>query len=315
MAGAPIDPTVADSTDYDEKVRTFSNHLHSNRDAWEKKIDKELSNDRYRVRLDLAEIEAIGGADKGLARRFLWSPVNYLIAWEEALLSFLRDINEKAVKTLRQPLKLDVQGAFGRNRVTPRGLTSDTIGKMMCVEGVVTKAGAREPKLVQSIHSRKNEDGHVESRDHRDGTSFINTVMSGALPTHDAEGNELVMEIGLSVYKDEQSFMLQEAPEHAPSGQIPRAIEVICDGDLTDKAKPGDRVQVVGVYRGFPANTTDYTTGVWPARLVATSITPVKELDEAPLRVARCHEHQRGRQARRRLWALVSVVRAFHLRT
>eukprot|EP00929_Paragymnodinium_shiwhaense_P030365 TRINITY_DN1722_c0_g1_i1.p1 TRINITY_DN1722_c0_g1~~TRINITY_DN1722_c0_g1_i1.p1 ORF type:complete len:798 (+),score=259.35 TRINITY_DN1722_c0_g1_i1:98-2491(+) len=281
-AGAPVDVNVADSTDYDEKVRQFSNYLHSNRDEWEKKIDKELSNKRYRIPLDLREIEAAGGDGSGLARQFLNAPVKYLLPWEEALLSFLRDINEKALKTLKHPLRLDVQGAFGRNRVTPRGLTSDTLGKLMCVEGVVTKAGMREPKIIQSIHSRKNGDGHVESRDHRDGTAFVNTVASGAMPTHDAEGNELVMEVGLSYYKDEQMFMLQEAPEHAPSGQIPRAIEVVCDGDLTDKCKPGDRIQVVGVYRGFPPTTQDYTTGIWPSRLIATSITQVKELMEAP---------------------------------
>lgn len=103
------------------------------------------------------------------------------------------------------------------------------------------------------------------------------------MPTHDSEGNRLAIEIGLSVYKDYQKFNIQEAPEAAPAGQIPRSIEVICEGDLADKAKPGDRVQVTGVYRPFPpSQQQDFTTGIWPARLIATSVQLIKEMTEAP---------------------------------
>merc|ERR1719335_2074126 len=140
------------------------------------------------------------------------------------------------------------------------------------------------PKLLQSMHVRKEGDeGQVTSRDHRDATAFVNAPLAGSgMPSHDQDGNPLEIEIGLSVYKDCQKFMIQETPENSPPGQIPRSIEVICEGDLADKAKAGDRVQVIGVYKSFPPRLGDFTTGVFPAQLIATNITPIKEMTNQP---------------------------------
>lgn len=74
---------------------------------------------------------------------------------------------------------------------------------------------------------------------------------TSAYPTEDESGNRLITEFGLSTFRDHQTIAIQEMPERAPPGQLPRSVEIVMDEDLVDSCKPGDRVQLVGMYRSM----------------------------------------------------------------
>lgn len=52
-----------------------------------------------------------------------------------------------------------------------------------------------------------------------------------------------------TVYRNYQKLTLQESPGTVPAGRLPRQREVILLSDLIDTAKPGDEIEVTGIYR------------------------------------------------------------------
>lgn len=70
-----------------------------------------------------------------------------------------------------------------------------------------------------------------------------------------------------TVYRNYQKMTLQESPGSVPAGRLPRHREVILLWDLIDVAKPGEEVEITGIYRnnfdaalnsknGFPVFST-----------------------------------------------------------
>ena len=52
-----------------------------------------------------------------------------------------------------------------------------------------------------------------------------------------------------TVYKNYQKLTLQESPGTVPPGRLPRQREVVLLWDLIDSAKPGEEVEITGIYR------------------------------------------------------------------
>lgn len=61
-------------------------------------------------------------------------------------------------------------------------------------------------------------------------------------------------------------------PERAPAGQLPRGVDVICDDDLVDTAKPGDRIQLVGIYRSLGNRNANSGSSTFRTLILANNI-------------------------------------------
>lgn len=70
-----------------------------------------------------------------------------------------------------------------------------------------------------------------------------------------------------TIYRNYQKITLQESPGRIPAGRVPRSKDCILLADLCDRCKPGDEVDITGVYtnnydgslntdQGFPVFST-----------------------------------------------------------
>lgn len=240
----------------------------------------------------VVSLDELRDFDKGFWRGLLDHPSEYLPACEGALKEMVDIEIEGSAAQSSQQYYLSFKGAFGDNSVTPRSITSNHLSKMISIEGIVTRASLIRPKVIKSIHyAEKTSKFHV--REYRDQTTSFNPISTAAIyPTEDMEGNKLSTEYGYSTYRDHQKISIQEMPESAPAGQLPRSVDVVLDDDLVDSAKPGDRVQLVGVYRalgGANNNNTAFSTvilanSVYPLHARSTGVASLETLTDQDIR-------------------------------
>ncbi|KAK5649262.1 hypothetical protein RI129_000291 [Pyrocoelia pectoralis] len=209
------------------------------------------------------------------AKNLLTNSIEEQIAFQRALKEYVSNVFTDYEKDSGD-FFVGFEGSFGNKHVTPRSLHSRYLGNLVCIEGIVTKCSIINPKVVRSVHycsvTKK-----VMERKYADLTSLEAFPTSSVYPTQDEDGNPLETEFGLSTYKDHQTISIQEMPEKAPAGQLPRSVDVVCDNDLVDCCKPGDRILVVGSYRCLPNKQGSFTSGTFRAVIIACNISQLSK--------------------------------------
>jgi DNA replication licensing factor MCM3 len=234
-------------------------------------IQRALSRGDSRLRLNLDDLR---GYDPELTNNFLRRPGDHLPAFEDAVRETAASIDPVFAKQQASKLCLAVEGSFGAHHLSPRGLGAQFLNAMVCVEGIVTKCSLVRPKVARSTHYCQVT-GKFTNKEYRDLTSISGVATTSAYPTKDQDGNLLQTEYGLSEYLDHQTIVLQEMPEKAPPGQLPRSVEVMLETDLVDGCKPGDRLQVAGVHRALPSKANQ--SGMFRTILLGNHIRQLTE--------------------------------------
>ncbi|KKK17166.1 DNA replication licensing factor mcm3 [Aspergillus rambellii] len=221
----------------------------------------------------IVSIDEIRAHNRELADGLLTSPFDYTQAFDRALKDVIKTLNRPASETAD-----DVNyycayvGAFGEFSCNPRTLGSSHLNRMISLEGIVTKCSLVRPKVIQSVHYNERKDRFL-SRRYRDQTMTANGVTNlNVYPQEDEEKNPLITEYGYSTYMDHQTISIQEMPERAPAGQLPRSVDVIVDDDLVDRAKPGDRIQLVGIYRSLGNRNANSGSSTFRTLVMANNI-------------------------------------------
>ncbi|KAF2998921.1 MCM DNA helicase complex subunit [Curvularia kusanoi] len=208
-----------------------------------------LNRGQRRLTVSIDEIRA---HNRELADGLLNQPFEFVEAFDRALKSVVEAFTDrpKAESGPDVVYYCAYIGSFGEYSCNPRTLSSNQLNHMVSLEGIVTKTSLVRPKVVKSVHYNETKQ-KFHFREYRDQTMTTGAASTSVYPTEDEEGNPLLTEYGYCVYRDHQTISIQEMPERAPAGQLPRSVDVIMDDDLVDRVKPGDRIQLVGIYRSL----------------------------------------------------------------
>lgn len=287
----PIDAVFGDRV---RRFQEFLDRIDADGLTYRNVIKDMLYKGKYRLNVSLDEIREF---DREFWRGILHTPVDYLPACERALRDTVLTVYDPTdarfeVVDENQQFYISFRGAFGDHHVTPRTIGSHHLSKLLSIEGIVTRASLVRPKVIRSVHYAEAT-GRFHAREYRDQTTSFDPISTPAIyPTEDLDGNRLTTEYGYSTYRDHQKISVQEMPETAPAGQLPRSVDVVLDDDLVDLAKPGDRIQIVGVYRslgGGGNNSSAFKTvilanSVYPLHARSTGVAAQEKLTDQDIR-------------------------------
>ena len=278
--------------DYQDTKRKFLDFLDQDREegVYAHKISKMLGRSETRIIVGLDDLRVF---DFALSRSLLESPKKHLPAIEEAFNEFLKsrpEVNGKQMPSERLMYHVGFSGPFGDHLVTPRTLTANFLGKLVCVEGIVTKCSIVRPKVKTSFHFCPTTQA-VMTMEYRDATSLVGNPTSSVYPTKDKDNNVLETDFGLSVYEDHQVLTVQEMPEKSPPGQLPRSVEIILDDDLVNALKPGDRVHITGIYRALAGRASGAVSGTFRTAILANYVQPLAKDTERMILTESDHEN------------------------
>jgi DNA replication licensing factor MCM3 len=221
----------------------------------------------------VVNIDHVRDHNPEMADGLLNDPFDFTLAFNHAL----KEIVKTAPQARPDQVDADVlyycawAGSFGLNACNPRTLSSQHLNSMVSIEGIVTRCSLIRPKIVKSVHYTEAT-GKFHFKEYRDQTMTKGVTTTSVYPTEDQEGNPLTTEYGLCTYRDHQTVSIQEMPERAPAGQLPRGVDVILDDDLVDKVKPGDRVQLVGIFRTLGNRNTNHNSALFKTVLLANNV-------------------------------------------
>ncbi|KAH9065917.1 MCM2/3/5 family-domain-containing protein [Lactarius vividus] len=264
-----LDEPVPQDDLHRERVRIFEDFLTADSPIYNYKDDilRMLRFDQTRLPVNIDDLR---GYRRDYADGLLKQPVEFLPAFQEAVINVIQQGHDDDKHDIEgKGYGVAFSGSFGDHHVSPRTLRASHLGHMISLEGIVTRCSLVRPKMLKSIHYCPATQ-RFHSREYRDATSSTSNQppTSSVTPQTNEEGQPLEIEYGLSTFRDHQRVSIQEMPERAPAGQLPRSTDVIIDDDLVDKCKPGDRIQLVGVYRSVGGGAT----GTFKTLIIANNI-------------------------------------------
>lgn len=175
-----------------------------------------------------------------LAKEITHKPDEHLEAFNEAVLSVLREIHPDYEQEIREKIRVRIGNYTVQKGL--REINADLINKLVSISGMVVRSSEVKPLAKKVAYKCTNCNTVTEAQ-------LKGLVMKKPVKCPACSEKELEMDPESSIFIDFQLVRLQELPEDLPAGQLPHYIEVTVMSDLVDQCRPGDRIILTGIIR------------------------------------------------------------------
>jgi replicative DNA helicase Mcm len=175
-----------------------------------------------------------------LAQRITRQPDEMLAAFNEAVLSIMREIHPDYEQEIREKIRVRLGNYTVQKGL--REINADLIDKLVSVSGMVVRSSEVKP-LAKKVAYRCTSCAELFD------SQLKGLILKKPLKCPKCGEREFDMDAENSIFIDFQMVRLQELPEDLPAGQLPHYVEVTVMGDLVDQCRPGDRIILTGIIR------------------------------------------------------------------
>ncbi|TPX31666.1 hypothetical protein SmJEL517_g05081 [Synchytrium microbalum] len=200
--------------------------------------------EEYCVNLDCLNLKHHGDSLK-LYHQLLRYPQEIIPLMDHTLTELFLDLYDD----------VDLEGAglkvrpFNLDRVVNmRELNPSDIDQLVTVKGLMIRASAIIPDIKQGFFRCLVCD-HTVTVDVDRGRVTEPTVCQF---DNCKAKNSMRLVHNRCLFSDKQVSKMQETPDETPDGQTPYTVALYMYDDLVDVAKPGDRLEITGIFRGVP---------------------------------------------------------------
>jgi DNA replication licensing factor MCM4 len=158
-------------------------------------------------------------------------------------------VNEKFVEVTHQGLtnrRIQVRTFGLRDSVRMRSLNPEHVETLLCIKGMVIRCSSIIPDLKQAFFRCAICNHVVEV-----GIDRGKIEEPSSCPACQTLASlELIH--NRCAFTDKQMIRLQETPDEIPEGETPYSVTIFAFDDLVDTVRPGDRIEVTGIFRAVP---------------------------------------------------------------
>uniref|UniRef100_A0A146KW35 DNA replication licensing factor MCM4 n=1 Tax=Lygus hesperus TaxID=30085 RepID=A0A146KW35_LYGHE len=124
-----------------------------------------------------------------------------------------------------------------------RQLGPDHIDSLVSIKGMVIRCGALVPQLQVAYFAC------TLCNDSQVVPIYASYINEPVICTHCKQKYTMQLIHNRSTFSDKQVVRIQETPDSIPDGETPHTITVYTYDDMVDTIRPGDRLQITGIYR------------------------------------------------------------------